>query len=297
MRKEMVIAAVVGMLMLVISFNLYVPLNNATDNLFRFFTVSCQDGNTRFAKAYIGVTSLSADPGTAVLQYNTTTETFGGPGTRINRLAGSTTCQIPAITYTIAANDTLALYSERGDQIASKTYTEAATSTGAIDLSTSIYSWYVPDDSLGDFIGIIKTLISLSPVIVTAGFLALAGKGLVQYGMGVGTGGLADAIGASVMTLVVNIVVMYLAPIGMDAVVNAAAVTQSGAQGVNQEFKGVQGLLFAVIPLIMVAVIIGSNLIAGGAGNFVMKRMGGKESGGRRGGRGGRGAVGEMMGV
>ena len=138
-------------------------------------------------------------------------------------------------------------------------------------MGTGEYNWYQPDDLLGDFIGIIKTLISLSPVIVTAGFLGLAGAGLVQYGMGVGSGGISGAIGGAVMALVINIVIMYLAPIGMSAVVEAGTYTQTGALAVNAEFSGVQRLLFAVIPLIMVAVIIGSNALAGGSQFGMMK--------------------------
>ena len=103
----------------------------------------------------------------------------------------------------------------------------------------------------------------MAPVLVTAGFLALAGIGLVRYGMGVGSGGIGNAVGVAVMTLIINIVVMYLAPIGMDAVVTAGQSTQTGALAVNQEFRGVSRLLFSVIPLVMVATIIGSNLIGG----------------------------------
>ena len=55
MQKEMIIAAVIGMLLIVVSFNLFVPLNRATANLYQYFVDSCQDGNNRFAKAFVGV--------------------------------------------------------------------------------------------------------------------------------------------------------------------------------------------------------------------------------------------------
>ena len=148
---------------------------------------------------------------------------------------------------------------------------------------------YEPADLLGDFIGIIRTLVSLAPVLAIAGFLVMAGIGLVKYGMGVGSGGIGNAVGVAVMTLIINIVVMYLSPIGMDAVVTAGQTTQTGALAVNQEFKGVSRLLFSVIPLVMVATIIGSNLIGGA----VQTGLAGKVMGGMKGGRRGGG----MMGV
>ena len=65
MRKEMVIAAVIGMLLLVVSFNLFVPLNRATGNLYNFFQNSCQSGNSRFQKVFVGITGDFSPTATA----------------------------------------------------------------------------------------------------------------------------------------------------------------------------------------------------------------------------------------
>ena len=270
MRKEMVIAAVIGMLLLVVSFNLFVPLNRATGNLYNFFQNSCQSGNSRFQKVFVGITTdFSTTASTAANQYKVSDEIFGGPGQRLTVAAGECTYAALTAAQTGQTTASLNLYNELGEHV-----TTVASSSGALaaaDLPAGDFNWYQPDDLLGDFIGIIKTLISLSPVIVTAGFLGLAGAGLVQYGMGVGSGGISGAIGGAVMALVINIVIMYLAPIGMSAVVEAGTYTQTGALAVNAEFSGVQRLLFAVIPLIMVAVIIGSNALAGGSQFGMMK--------------------------
>ena len=270
-RKEMVIAAVIGMLLLVVSFSLFVPLNRATGNLYNFFQNSCQEGNSRFQKVFVGITGDFSSTGSlAANEYKVSDEIFGGAGTRLT--ASGSNCQFAQFLVDAVNAPTAGvnLYNELGEHLLS-TGTLATPGTIPAQADLGDFEWYEPDEILGDFIGIIKTLISLSPVIVTAGFLALAGAGLIQYGMGVGSGGISGAIGGAVMALVINIVIMYLAPIGMSAVIEAGTYTQTGALAVNAEFSGVQRLLFAVIPLIMVAVIIGSNALAGGSQFGVMK--------------------------
>ena len=264
MNKEMIVAAVIGMLLVVVAFALFIPLNRATGNLYNFFQDSCQDRNSRFNKVFVGVTAFPSPAGTS--HYNTSTDVFSGPGTTLTGTGNK--CNFPTIAVangTGSASATSAtLYNEFGEQIA--TIASSGMSSGAVTgvALGSGYQWYKPSEILGDFIGICRTLISLSPVIVVAGFLTLAGTGLVRYGMGVGSGGIAGAISAGVIALVINIAVMYLAPIGINSVVKAGQYTQTGALAVNQEFGDVQRLLFAVIPLIMIAVIIGSNALAGG---------------------------------
>ena len=280
MQKEMVVAAVVGLILLVVSFNLFIPLNRATGNLYQFFVNGCKEGNSYFGKVYVGVTEFSGTASVANLQYDTNDDVFGGSGTRI--VQSGTSCQYPALaaSATGLTGATASLYNEQGDQVASL----SGLTSGAIlqgTLTSGTYVWYEPADLLGDFVGIIRTLVSLSPVIITAGFLALAGVGLVRYGMGVGSGGIGGAIGGAVAALILNIIVMFLSPIGMQAVVDAGQTTQTGALAVNQEFSGVQRLLFSVIPLIMVATVIGSNLVAGGIQYGFMGKMKAGMGGGR----------------
>ena len=284
----MIVAAVIGMLLVVVAFALFIPLNRATGNLYNFFQDSCQDRNSRFNKVFIGVSELSTT--NAAHQYDTSNDVFGGAGKSVT--ASGNNCQrpafslaelgleatAPATTVTGTGTETyrsFSVYNEFSETVGNIVITVTGnSSSGSPDTVNPAggdaanlgdgYKWYKPSEILGDFIGICRTLISLSPVIVVAGFLTLAGTGLVRYGMGVGSGGIAGAISAGVIALVINIAVMYLAPIGINSVVKAGQYTQTGALAVNQEFGDVQRLLFAVIPLIMIAVIIGSNALAGG---------------------------------
>ena len=289
MSKEMVTAGVVGLVLLVVAFYLFIPLNRATGNLYQFFVNGCKEGNSYFAKTYAGVATLSQTRQAAAVQYDTTNDVFGGRGKKLTNNSGG--CQRPAFTLTelnLPASvpdqgatagpqpyQTIIVYNEQGDQVANMVvnYTgdsETATADplvapGAANLIVADgYRWYQPADLLGDFIGVIRVLVSLSPIIVVAGFLTLASIGLIKYGMGTGQGGLSGAISGAVGSLILNIVVMYLSPIGMSAVVEAGATTQTGALAVNEEFSGIQRLLFSVIPLIMIATVIGSPVLAGG---------------------------------
>ena len=117
-----------------------------------------------------------------------------------------------AITTTAAAAaQGSPLYNERGDQVGVSSAIGASNAIAAETLGAG-YLWYDVPQLLGDFQGIIRTLVSLMVILVVAGFLAQAGVGLTQYGMGKTAGGLASAVGGAVMSLVVSIVVMYLTP-------------------------------------------------------------------------------------
>ena len=263
MSKEMVTAGVVGLVLLVVAFYLFIPLNRATGNLYQFFVNGCKEGNSYFGKVYVGTDTLSQTRTVAQIQYDTTNDIFGGRGVKLTNSSGG--CGYPARTaaQTGLTGDTIVLYNEQADQVATVTASSGALAAASLSNSDG-YRWYQPADLLGDFIGVIRVLVSLSPIIVVAGFLTLASIGLIKYGMGTGQGGLSGAISGAVGSLILNIVVMYLSPIGMSAVVEAGATTQTGALAVNEEFSGIQRLLFSVIPLIMIATVIGSPVLAGG---------------------------------
>ena len=87
MNQRMILAAVVGTVMLIISFNLFGPLNNAQDNLYRYFVDGCSDGSSRFSRVYLGVTGAATAPGS--MEYNTTTGIFGGSGAVLSNTTGS----------------------------------------------------------------------------------------------------------------------------------------------------------------------------------------------------------------
>ena len=95
MQKEMIIAAVVGMLLIVVSFNLFIPLNRATGNLYQYFVNGCQDGNTRFGKIFIGVTDLSTTASIRAGEFDTDDEIFGGPGRKVSLVSGE--CKTPRL--------------------------------------------------------------------------------------------------------------------------------------------------------------------------------------------------------
>ena len=259
MNQRMILAAVVGTVMLIISFNLFGPLNNAQDNLYRYFVDGCSDGSSRFSRVYLGVTGAATAPSS--MEYNTTTGIFGGSGAGLSNTTGS--CVSTAITTTAAAAVAGSpLYNERGDQVGVSSAIGASNAIAAETLGVG-YLWYDVPQLLGDFQGIIRTLVSLMVILVVAGFLAQAGVGLTQYGMGKTAGGLASAVGGAVMSLVVSIVVMYLTPIAIDSLLDAGTITQTGQYAVNQEFKGILRFLFAVTPLIMIAAVMAPQAVGG----------------------------------
>ena len=277
MNQRMILAAVVGTVMLIISFNLFQPLNNAQDNLYRYFVDGCSDGSNRFARVYLGVTGVGTAPG--LMEYNTSTGIFGGPGAALSSTAAAGCVSTAISTTADASAQGSPLYNERGDQVGVTSAVGASNSIAAQTLGTR-YLWYDVPQLLGDFQGIIKTLMSLMVILVVAGFLAQAGVGLTQYGMGKTAGGLSSAVSGAVMSLVVSIVVMYLTPIAVDALLDAGNITQTGQYAVNSEFKGILRFLFAVTPLIMIAAVMAPQAVGG---YMAYKSV--------RGGKGGQGAL------
>ena len=61
MNTSAIVAIIMGVLMMVLSFVLYPTLNNAMDDLYLYWVPSCKLNNDRFVRAYVGVESGTAD--------------------------------------------------------------------------------------------------------------------------------------------------------------------------------------------------------------------------------------------
>ena len=271
-----------GTLMVIVALVLFAPLNGATDRLYSKFTDRCEgpDGSG-FTKAYLGVNAFTgANP---TNQYETASRKYsvGGGGTVT---ASGSGCQIPSftaggITTALAAADGAGLYNERGRVIYSGAVVSAAGVVSAVaTASLAGYKWVKVPALFEQFNSLNTTIISLLPVVVVAGYVILAGVGLVRN-----SGGMAE-MGKTVLTsvggLVASVVLMYLLPVIVAFIVDAGSVVASGQYSVNNEFGAITTLLFSIMPTLLVVSIIGiyagAGLIqAGGIGSIRGKARGG----------------------
>ena len=234
MGTNMISAAVLGAIILVVSFVLWPILNSASDNLYLYFVESCEKDSERYMKAY-----KSASDG-AVNTYNPATGKYVGSGIPVASATGG----LCSFTTTAAAGDKF--YSERGKLIHTAA-AEAVTPTAA-DASGE---WKPLPGLMKRFGTLNHLLTSLIPVISIAGMMSISGAGLIDYAKG--SGNISSAIKGSVMTLVLTLVMLFLAPIVLDSVISAGDVGTSGQYQINSRFGSILSLLFSVIPLLYVA--------------------------------------------
>ena len=74
--------------------------------------------------------------------------------------------------------------------------------------------------------------------------------GLVQYGQG--RGGIGNAIGDAIGSLIFAVILLKVLPVVLDSVISADTAVD-GPYSVTQTFGGVLGLVFAAIPVILIA--------------------------------------------
>ena len=274
-----------GTLMVIVALVLFAPLNGATDRLYAKFTDRCEgtDG-TGFTKAYLGVSAFTgANP---TNQYETGSRKYSvGGGGPVTASAGG--CQVAS--FTAGGIDTAitagGLYNERGRVIYSgAAVSEAGVVTAVTAADLAGYKWVKVPALFEQFNSLNTTIISLLPVVVVAGYVILAGVGLVKS-----TGGMKE-MGKTVLTsvggLVASVVLMYLLPVIVAFIVAAGSVVASGQWAVNDEFGEITELLFSIMPTLLVVSIIG---IYAGAGIMQTGGIGALK------GRGGRAA--QMMGA
>ena len=245
-----------GTLMVIIALVLFAPLNGATDRLYAKFTERCEgtDG-VGFTKAYVGVNAFNGANPTNQFEASSRTYAKGGGGAVTASGAG---CQIPSFTAggIDAAITAGSIYNERGSVIYSgAAVSEAGVVTAVTDANLTGFKWIKVPSLFSQFNSLNTTIISLLPVIVVAGYVILAGVGLVQNNGGMREMGKTVLI--SVGTMVASVVLMYLLPVIVGFIVSAGGVVDSGQYAVNNEFGAITTLLFSIMPTLLVVSIIG----------------------------------------
>ena len=257
---NMVVASIVGVVLVVVSFILHPILVGQVDGLFGYFVDSAVDSNRQhFTKVYLGV-SGDAVPG--FMEYHTGTRTFGGSGA--NLTGAGATITLPAISTTAAAVEAGAtIYNERSRAVGTTSAVGASNAIAAASYTLNPgIKWQAAPPMLTRFGSINTLLLSLVPVITVAAFLGMSAMTLWRYGTG-GTNELSGQIMTVVMTLVFVIVVLALGPTVLDAALVANSASTSGQYGVTAMFNNIVELLFAVIPLVYVAGILGVTALTG----------------------------------
>ena len=266
---------IAGLILLILPFFLYGVQVNAASNLMMRFVDSCQGyEGTRFTEVFYRVTS---EPATAnSYWYNPTTGVFGGAGIPVTRNGNS--CQILE-TVTGDATGLLAgsatLYSSRGENIKAVTVATAGTIPATTDLVTANSNgagWHGVPSVMQTFGAVTRLVISLMPLLLTASMITVAAVSLVHLGRG-GAESISSGIMASLMGLVLGLVTLFVTSPIFDAIIQAAQVNSSGAQAATVQFGSVSGIIFSLIPLVLVSGTLG--LIGGGLySHFSGKREG-----------------------
>ena len=253
-----------GLILLILPFFLYGVQVNAASNLMMRFVDSCQGyEGTRFTEVFYGV---SSEPATAnIYWYNPTAGIFGGAGIPVTRNGNG--CQI-AETVTGDATGlpagAVALYSSRGENVKTVTIATAGTIPATADLVTANANgagWHSVPSVMQTFGAVTRLVISLMPLLLSAAMVTVAATSLLYLGRGG-----AKSISAGIMTalfgLVIGLVTLFVTSPIFDAIILAAQVNSSGSQAATMQFGPITGIIFSLIPLVLVAGTLG--MISGG---------------------------------
>ena len=226
---------------------------DATDDLSLYFSNSCvtSSGSERFVRAYVGQPGTALADVTPVNVYDTTNQVFYGSGATVARKGTTGTCTVAEqddTAFTPTASGTVTYYNERGETIGSAAV--ASNKVPATDLASTSFKWYQVPDLLNTFGGVPRLILAAVPIIVVASFLGLSAMGLVQYGQG--RSGIGNAIGDAIGSLIFAVILLKVLPVVMDSVISAERATD-GPYSVTGTFGGILGLVFAAIPVILIA--------------------------------------------
>ena len=263
MNTSAIVAIVMGVLMMVLSFTLYPTLNNAMDDLYLYWTDSCELGGDRFVRAYAGVTSVT-DESTASNVYATAGNDKGkffGSGITVVE-SDSGVCMLSDGTIVPTGTTSPQFWNERGDNLGTFTLATAGTvvegdNTAPTSTRISTSDWVDVPSLLQQFGGIGQLVLSVMPILVLASFLGLVAMGLIEYGRGMSAGGIGSAVGLAILQLIVVIVILEVLPTIIDAMVDANQVATGGSLSVNEQFSGIMGIIFAALPLLLIVGILG----------------------------------------
>ena len=248
-NMKMIVAAIVGWMLVLVTFNLLPTLFGQVDSLAGPFFDSAVDNNRQyFTKVFLGV-SGNVEPGPR--EYNVTTEVFGGPGATL--FGSEVTITLPAITTTAAAVEAGAtIYNERGRAIGTTSAVGANNSIAAANytLNPGIV-WQTAPPILTMFGNFNTLLLALFPVVTSLAFLSMSAMILWRYGTG-RINGLSGEIVRVGLTLVFVIVFLALGPTAISSVL---AVNEAVIESADVE------LVVALIPSVYMAGILGVTAI------------------------------------
>ena len=274
MNTSAIVAIIMGVLMMVLSFVLFPTLNSAMDDLMLYWVDSCELNNERFVRAYAGATSGTAD--NTYISGGDEKGNFYGSGKTVGLYNGA--CGVingvanrtGSVTLT-PFNDGLytGYYNERGKSISFGAVLDATGSSPSLVATAPIAAaatnyqpvtnakWINVPSILDQFGGIGRLVLSVMPIMVLASFLGLVAMGLIEYGRGMSQGGIAGSVGAAIIQLIVVIVLLEVLPTVIDAMVDANQSATGGSLTVNQQFSGIMAIIFAALPLLLVVGILG----------------------------------------
>ena len=250
MNTSAIVAIIMGVLMMVLSFVLFPTLNSAMDDLMLYWVDSCELNNERFVRAYAGQTGGTVD-GTYISSGDDK-GSFYGSGVNVAQQGSTTNCGY-AGRRSLTAADFTEVYNERGKLILTQSASEGMIAVGSI----SNAKWINVPSILDQFGGIGRLVLSVMPIMVLASFLGLVAMGLIEYGRGMSQGGIAGSVGAAIIQLIVVIVLLEVLPTVIDAMVDANQSATGGSLTVNQQFSGIMAIIFAALPLLLVVGILG----------------------------------------
>ena len=248
-RIKMIVAAIVGVVLVLVSEALYPTLVWQVDGLSRPFFDSAVDTNRQhFTKVYLGVSGNTV-PGP--MEYNVTTEVFGGSGATL--FGSEVTITLPAITTAAEAVEAGAtVYNERGRAIGTTSAVGANNSIAAAKYTLNPGIVWKAAPPIVTMFGSINTLLlALFPVVTSLAFLSMSAMILWRYGTG-RIDGLSGHIVKVGWTLVFVIVILALGPTAISSVL---AVNEAVIESADVE------LVVALIPSVYMAGILGVTAI------------------------------------
>ena len=270
MNTSAIVAIIMGVLMMVLSFVLFPTLNSAMDDLMLYWVDSCELNNERFVRAYAGATGGTLD--NTYISTGDEKGSFYGAGKTVGLYNGAcgviNATAVRAATTGAVTGVYTGYYNERGKAIAFGAVFDAAgtdltAAAAAVPVGAGNYQpvtngkWIAVPSILDQFGGIGRLVLSVMPIMVLASFLGLVAMGLIEYGRGMSQGGIAGSVGAAIIQLIVVIVLLEVLPTVIDAMVDANQSATGGSLTVNQQFSGIMAIIFAALPLLLVVGILG----------------------------------------
>ena len=142
MNTSAIVAIIMGVLMMVLSFVLFPTLNSAMDDLMLYWVDSCELNNERFVRAYVGVDTPGANPSNVYIKSGDDKGSFYESGLTVSDDSG--VCEVNAgdssgataiarpVTFTSGVDTapaTYSLYNERGKLIGRPVFAEGSSIT------------------------------------------------------------------------------------------------------------------------------------------------------------------------